>query len=101
MRYTIANKVLTCPHCGGFEFTKTESIVTLRTHAFLNPFDPEIALSFACDACGRLEWFKKSDNLPDFGADTREAVDCLCCDGSIPAGSTACPNCGWTYRAAP
>ncbi len=30
--------------------------------------------------------------------DTRESSICVPCGAAIPAGSTHCPACGWTYR---
>jgi hypothetical protein len=31
--------------------------------------------------------------------DAREAAPCPACHAVIPAGSSRCPNCGWTYAA--
>ena len=29
--------------------------------------------------------------------DTSEESDCLACGETIPAGTSACPSCGWSY----
>ena len=31
------------------------------------------------------------------GDDTSEATTCVACRTTIPAGSTKCPKCGWSY----
>jgi hypothetical protein len=27
-----------------------------------------------------------------------EAIECIACGATIPAGKTRCPHCGWSYK---
>lgn len=33
--------------------------------------------------------------------DASEPAECMKCQGTIPAGQTKCPQCGWSYETAP
>jgi hypothetical protein len=33
--------------------------------------------------------------------DSSEPAECMKCQGTIPAGQTKCPQCGWSYEMAP
>ena len=43
----------------------------------------------------------KRPNPPQPEQDTSQPAECMQCDGTIPAGQTKCPQCGWSYQQAP
>ena len=52
--------------------------------------------AYRCSSCGAL--LTRLDDPADKPSDdTSENAACLSCGGTIPAGQTDCPDCGWTY----
>jgi len=45
--------------------------------------------AFRCESCGNLTIITDSEYID---------TECLVCKAVIPAGTYACPQCGWTYK---
>ena len=56
--FTIAEKPVRCPHCGGSKFTLTSALLNTRGLTVLGAdwADPSASI-LICAACGRIEWF--------------------------------------------
>lgn len=59
-QYSIADKQITCPHCGNDTFSKSEAQLNtaLRTFLELDWLD-ESATVLVCLKCSRIQWFGK------------------------------------------
>ncbi len=56
--YEIAGHTVTCSHCGGQEFVKTEGQLNTAAMSFLGlDWANREATVFECKTCGHLEWF--------------------------------------------
>jgi predicted RNA-binding Zn-ribbon protein involved in translation (DUF1610 family) len=97
-RYSIAGRPLVCSHCGEQEFNqgKAQLNTSMMTLLDLDWLD-RVARIYSCTHCGKVEWFVEPDPLTQMKMDTSEDADCLACGKTIPAGSSACPACGWSY----
>ena len=93
----IQGKILVCPHCEGKEFMRSSAQLNtmLLTFFDLDWLDHNAEI-FICSSCGRIEWFF-SQFIPPRDK-MQEATDCLSCGCVIPAGTSACPQCRWTYK---
>jgi predicted RNA-binding Zn-ribbon protein involved in translation (DUF1610 family) len=95
----VGGKVLACPHCGGSHFARRSVQLNTRMMSFLGlGWLNETASVFVCSACGHLEWFIDPQVDGEAETQTAEAMKCLSCGASIPAGDGVCKRCGWTYR---
>jgi predicted nucleic-acid-binding Zn-ribbon protein len=57
-RYTVANKSVTCCHCGGDRFVEGRAQLNTAGMTFLNlDWANRSAATLTCTACGRIEWF--------------------------------------------
>jgi predicted nucleic-acid-binding Zn-ribbon protein len=60
-RYSIAGRVVTCPHCGGEEFDRREILMNTRGATFLNmDWLNRDAVVLTCRRCSRIEWFARA-----------------------------------------
>ena len=101
---------LTCKHCRHGEFVYRRVQLNTRLLSF---FDLDwlnaSADVYVCTRCGFLHWFLpdavESPELGQFAL--REplsaempstAIECLACGATIPANSSTCPQCGWSYE---
>jgi predicted RNA-binding Zn-ribbon protein involved in translation (DUF1610 family) len=95
-KFTVKGQPLKCQHCGHDHFSHRRILLNTRGMTFfkldwLNA-DADI---FVCADCGHLMWFA-SDSVST-EEDVSQPTTCLSCSAIIPAGSTTCPKCGWTY----
>jgi len=60
----IMGKTLTCPFCGGTEFTTRKSLLNTRGATFLG-FDwaNRYASNYICTRCGYIQWFLHEDDV--------------------------------------
>jgi uncharacterized protein len=57
-RYTVAGRVVTCPHCSGDRFVEGRAQMNTAGMTFLNlDWANKSAATLACTSCGRIEWF--------------------------------------------
>lgn len=57
-RYTVEDKPVRCPHCGGEEFAEGEALLNTTGMTFLNlDWANKSASTLMCAVCGRIEWF--------------------------------------------
>lgn len=97
---TIADKTLTCGHCGGqhFNHRRAQLNTALATLFGVDALNTSADV-YACRSCGRLEWFLE----PDLGylsaaapsAEGTPAMECPSCNMIIAAGRPMCGSCGW------
>ena len=85
----IGGHPLHCGHCGKDQFLTRGAML----EGWLSI--PRYARVFVCATCGHLEWFLHLD-MSD-ALDEAYDIECVSCGATIPAGQTACSNCGWTY----
>ena len=97
MRYEISGKELRCSHCEyvGFDCSSAQlntAMMTLLDIDWLNAS----ATVFACQNCGKLEWFASSAKIVEL--DDLTETECLACNNLIVSGESACRKCGWSYE---
>ena len=112
-RYRIADKRLSCKHCGGEVFSHRSGQINTAALTFLNlDWLNASADIYVCARCGFLHWFlggehwRESEDadevaLPPEPADIDDrssATECLSCGAQIAVGENACGACGWSYR---
>jgi predicted RNA-binding Zn-ribbon protein involved in translation (DUF1610 family) len=106
----IRGKQLRCQHCGGqrfvnqqFEIERAFGTTWIWMHLW-----GKLANVYICERCGHLHWFfsaKDAEHEVEPAApvvevpEPAEAVKCLSCGETIPAGSDKCAACGWTWKA--
>lgn len=57
-RFEIAEKELTCPHCGNRYFMEREALLDGRAMSFLNIEEfGSGATTLTCTNCGHVDWF--------------------------------------------
>jgi len=57
-RYVVAEKGVTCAHCGHDRFVEGRAQLNTAGLTFLNlDWANRSAATLACTACGRIEWF--------------------------------------------
>jgi hypothetical protein len=49
----------------------------------------DVKPAYSCESCGYFMIVTDSEY---------KEVECLACKTIIPAGTSACPKCGWTYK---
>ena len=107
MRYEIAGKRLTCPHCASERFDqRTAQLNTAGLTFFDLNWLNRSAWIFQCLKCGRVEWFASTSGVEltevaeqgDDSDEQNEEVECLTCGALIPVGQITCGFCGWSYK---
>jgi predicted RNA-binding Zn-ribbon protein involved in translation (DUF1610 family) len=99
----IARKPLVCNHCGNKHFLEKRaqlntSLLTFFDLDWLN----QSASLYACDRCGFIHWFLPGvwESGPVKVLENDESPsECMSCGAALPSGESACPGCGWSYRA--
>ena len=96
-KFTVKGLTLKCQHCGHDLFSHRRILLNTRGMTFfgldwLNA-DADI---YVCAECGHLMWF--ASDAVSTEKDEAQPATCLACRAIIPAGSTACPKCGWSYQ---
>jgi hypothetical protein len=65
--YSVADKPVQCPHCGGSKFTPGSAMLNTRglTAFGADWIDPSASI-LICAECGRIEWFaQKPTEIPN------------------------------------
>lgn len=103
---------LECKHCGSRRFAHRKGQLNTAVLSFfdLDWLNPSADV-YVCKDCGFLHWFFATsywggDSMDDAPLhpvkappdDTSGPTECLPCRKPIPAGTDACPTCGWSYR---
>ena len=95
--YTVSDRPLKCPHCGGDHFHHRRILLNTRAMTFLDlDWLNAAADVYVCAQCGHLTWFANESAATE--ETSTELMTCLSCGTIIPPGDTACPKCGWTYQ---
>ena len=55
-----------------------------------------VSTAVRCSSCGRK--FAFAPDVAPYEAVVEEDVECLECGAVVPAGVSACPECGWSYE---
>ena len=62
-KYSVADRPVRCPHCGGETFDQGDALLNTRVLTLLQlDWTNKSAWTLICVECGRIEWFIK---LPD------------------------------------
>jgi predicted nucleic-acid-binding Zn-ribbon protein len=94
---SINGQTLRCPHCQGTEFTRRHAQLNTAFLTFLDlDWLNQSADIFACDQCGRLEWYLNPTVTQE--DDKSNPITCVDCKMEIPPGEDTCSKCGWTYK---
>jgi hypothetical protein len=76
-----------------------ETLVQVYRDAKSRGKDP-FTVALCCALCGWpascILWYVFRPEAPSVRLE--EATECIQCRSTIPAGETACPKCGWSYR---
>ena len=57
-RYTVAERIVTCPHCSNDRFVEGRAQLNTAGMSFLNlDWANRSAATLVCTSCGRIEWF--------------------------------------------
>lgn len=64
VRFAVAGKQISCPHCGHQEFDSREILLNTRGATFMNlDWLNRGAVALTCRNCSRIEWF---NDTPEF-----------------------------------
>jgi hypothetical protein len=100
--FEIADKELLCQHCGNRYFFVKSAQLNTSFFEFINlEWLNQGGKLFVCSRCGFIHWFLPAvwatESIEVFeGEDS--PVECLSCNSVLPAGTSKCPSCGWTYK---
>jgi predicted RNA-binding Zn-ribbon protein involved in translation (DUF1610 family) len=92
--------IYVCAACGFVHwFFEVEAGRHERTE--VGAMDEEIEGWAASEAAAPAEFGGMDEDIEGWASSgaAAEPVDCLACGQRIPAGESACPNCGWTWLA--
>jgi predicted RNA-binding Zn-ribbon protein involved in translation (DUF1610 family) len=104
LRVEVAGEPLRCKHCGAdvfFENSVTLDHLALGGLVHLEGPWGHQATIYVCSACGflhRFFAFNTGRHQRADAAEMAERVECLSCGESIPAGASACPACGRSWK---
>jgi predicted nucleic-acid-binding Zn-ribbon protein len=60
-RFSVADKPVRCPHCGGETFEEGSALLNTRGLTFLNlDWANRDATTLVCTECGKVEWFLRT-----------------------------------------
>jgi hypothetical protein len=101
----VKHRPLHCKHCGKGQFVHRTAQLNTAFFEFLDlGWLNKSADIYVCTHCGFLHWFLEPQAEQQLPAEARateddlsEAIECLACHKSIPAGAAKCPSCGWSY----
>lgn len=59
--FSIAGRIVRCPHCGETKFMPSPALVNTRVATFFNvDWADSTATVLTCAECGRIEWFVRA-----------------------------------------
>jgi len=62
--FEIKGKRLTCPFCGGTQFSTRKSLLNTRGATFLRlDWANRYATNYICTQCGYIQWFLREDDF--------------------------------------